>query len=183
MEYWIVWLLVIFILSFIEVVTVNLITVWFIASAIVSLVVSFFVDSFMVQFMIFGILGIVLLLTTGKYLKKIFDAEEARTNADRVIGMKGIVTEEIKKNTVGEVKVDGKRWSAISDKTIKVDEEVIIEKIDGVKLVVKKEVEEENPKKPTPKKSTGTKKSSSKKTSTTKKTVAKKATSKKEKEV
>ncbi len=176
MEFWIIWLLVIFVLSFIEVVTVNLITIWFIASAIVSLIVSFFVDSFMIQFMIFGFLGIVLLLTTGKYLKKIFDAEAARTNADRVIGMKGIVTEEIKKNTIGEVKVDGKRWSAISDKSIKVDEEVIIEKIDGVKLIVKKETQE------TPKKNVAKKSVSSKKT-TTKKTVAKKATKKKEKEV
>lgn len=179
MEYWIVWLLVIFVLSFIEVITVNLITIWFIASAIVSLVVSFFVDSFMVQFMIFGLLGIVLLLTTGKYLKKIFDAEEARTNADRVIGMKGIVTLEIKKNTIGEVKVDGKRWSAISDKTIKVDEEVIIEKIDGVKLIVRK-VLEETPKKIAAKKTTTTK---AKTKTATKKNVAKKATKKKEKEV
>lgn len=181
MEFWIIWLLVIFILSFIEVITVNLITIWFIASAIVSLIVSFFVESFMIQFMIFGILGIVLLLTTGKYLKKIFDAEEARTNADRVIGMKGIVTEEIKKNTVGEVKVDGKRWSAISDKTIKVDEEVIIEKIDGVKLVVKKEeVKEASKKNPAKKKITTTK---AKTKTAAKKTVAKKATKKKEKEV
>lgn len=185
MEFWIIWLLVIFVLSFIEVITVNLITIWFIASAIVSLIVSFFVDSFVIQFMIFGVLGIVLLLTTGKYLKKIFDTEEARTNADRVIGMKGIVTEEIKKNTIGEVKVDGKRWSAISDKTIKVDEEVVVEKIDGVKLVVKKEAQE-TPKKTTTKKSASSKKTTNTKAkakTTTKKTVAKTTTKKKGKEV
>lgn len=140
MEYWIVWLLIVFFLSFIEVITVNLITIWFIVSALVSLLLSFFVDSFTIQFIVFGILGIILLLTTGKSLKKIFDEEQTRTNADRVIGMVGIVTEEIKKNVIGEVKVDGKRWSAISTKTIKVGEEVLIEKIDGVKLVVKKEI-------------------------------------------
>lgn len=139
MEYWIIWLLIVFFLSFIEVITVNLITIWFIVSAIVALLLSFFVDSFTIQFIVFGVLGIILLLTTGKSLKKIFDEEQTRTNADRVIGMTGIVTEEIKKNVIGEVKVDGKKWSAISTKTINVGEEVTIEKIDGVKLVVKKE--------------------------------------------
>ena len=53
--------------------------------------------------------------------------------------MSGVVTEEIKKNTVGEIKVDGKRWSAISDKKIGVGSTVKVLKIDGVKLVVEKE--------------------------------------------
>ena len=51
--------------------------------------------------------------------------------------MDGIVTEGIKKNIVGEVKVDGKLWSAVADETIPVDTVVKVEKIDGVKLVVK----------------------------------------------
>ena len=142
MEYWIIWLLVIFLLSFIEVITVNLVTIWFVASAIVSLILSIFVDSFTVQFVVFGIVGIILLLTTRKTLKRIFDADKVSTNADRVIGMHGIVTEEIGKNKIGEVKVDGKRWSAISSKKINVDEEVVVEQIEGVKLKVKKYEEE-----------------------------------------
>ena len=52
--------------------------------------------------------------------------------------MEGIVTEEITKTKIGEVKVDGKRWSAISNELIKAGEEVIIERIDGVKLIVRK---------------------------------------------
>lgn len=166
MEYWIIWLLIIFILSFIEVITVNLITIWFVASSIVALILSFFVDSFTIQFLAFGILGMVFLLTTGKALKKIFDAEKVKTNADRVIGMTGIVTEEIKKNVIGEVKVDGKKWSAISESQIKVDDEVVIEKIEGVKLIVKK-VKKEVVKKPS-------KKVAKKKTTSKKKSVKEK---------
>ncbi len=144
MEYWIIWLLVVFFLSFIEVITVNLVTIWFILSAIVSLLLSFFVSSFTIQFVVFAVLGIVLLLTTGKSLKRIFDQEKVRTNADRVIGMIGIVTQKIKKNVIGEVKVDGKTWSAISDNAIDIGEEVLIEKIDGVKLIVKKNTKNSN---------------------------------------
>ena len=53
--------------------------------------------------------------------------------------MTGIVTEEIKKNSIGEIKVDGKRWSAISNMKILVGENVKVLKIDGVKLIVEKE--------------------------------------------
>ena len=53
--------------------------------------------------------------------------------------MEGIVTEKISKNNPGEVKVDGKRWSAISTEKINVNDEVLIEAIDGVKLKVRKE--------------------------------------------
>jgi membrane protein implicated in regulation of membrane protease activity len=61
------------------------------------------------------------------------------TNLDRVIGMEAIVTEEISKNKVGEVRVDGKKWSAVSDETIPKDAVVKVQKIEGVKLIVKKE--------------------------------------------
>lgn len=52
--------------------------------------------------------------------------------------MTAVVTEEIKKNEPGEVKVDGKRWTAISNKKIKVGEEVKILEIEGVKLKVER---------------------------------------------
>ena len=50
--------------------------------------------------------------------------------------MTGVVTEEITKNNIGEVKVDGKRWSAIANKKIKVDSTVKVLEIKGVKLIV-----------------------------------------------
>ena len=52
--------------------------------------------------------------------------------------MEGIITEEVSKNHIGEVKVDGKRWSAVSKEKIPVGDTVLIEAIDGVKLIVRK---------------------------------------------
>ena len=83
----------------------------------------------------------ILMLLTRPYLVKKLSRKKVSTNLDRVIGMEGIVTEEITKFKIGEVKVDGKKWSAISNEKIKVGEEVIIEDIDGVKLIVRKEEE------------------------------------------
>lgn len=136
---WIFWLVLVIVLAIIEIATVNLLTIWFVISGIVAMILSFFIDNSAVTSTVFAVLGIILLFTTRPILKRILPTQRARTNLDRVIGASGVVTKEIKKNQVGEVKVDGKIWSAISDKSIAVGESVIIDAIDGVKLVVRKE--------------------------------------------
>jgi membrane protein implicated in regulation of membrane protease activity len=138
---WILWLIIIFILIIAEVSTVSLVSIWFIISGIVSLVFAFFIDSFAIQFAVFVILGLILLLSTRSVLKKYLDTKKVNTNLDMVVGQTAIVTEVIKKNKVGEVKVLGKKWSAISKQKLEIDEEVIVEAIDGVKLIVRKKDE------------------------------------------
>lgn len=137
MDLWVMWLITIITLSFIEAATVNLVSIWFIASALISLILSFFDISFFIQFAVFVLFGIFLMITTKPILQKWIKPKEIKTNLDRVIGMTGVVTEEITKNSIGEIKVDGKKWSAISTKKIPVGENVIVESIDGVKLKVK----------------------------------------------
>ena len=138
MDMWILWLVVVILLTIIELSTVNLVSVWFIASAIVSLLISLFNDSFYLCFGVFVALGVLLMVITRPLLLKKLVPKEEKTNIDRVIGMEGIVTQDIKKNIVGEVKVDGKFWSAISEQSIKAGTTVIVEAIDSVKLIVRK---------------------------------------------
>ncbi len=135
---WILWLVVIVLLVFLEVSTINLVCVWFILSGLVSLILSFFIESFYVLFAVFVLLGLVLMVLTRPILVKKLVRKNVKTNSDRVLGMEGVVTEEINKLKIGEVKVDGKRWSAISDEKIEVGTTIIVESIDGVKLVVRK---------------------------------------------
>ncbi len=132
------WLILVIFLGMIELITVGLVSIWFVISGIVAMILSFFIDNFVVQFGVFVILGVVLMLFTRKTLEKYFP-KPIKTNLDRVVGLEGIVTEEIRKDSVGEVKVDGKRWSAIADEEIKVGSIVKILHIDGVKLKVEKE--------------------------------------------
>ena len=108
-----IWLGIVIALVLIELATVNLVTIWYIASGIVTMLLSIFIDNFFIQFLVFVILGTILLVTTREYLVKLIDSTKTKTNLDRVIGMIGICTEEIKKNNPGEVKVDGKRWTEI----------------------------------------------------------------------
>ena len=136
---WIGWLVVIILLTIIEITTAGLVSIWFIASALVSLIVSFFIESFSIQFAIFVLGGVLFLVLTRPLILKKLDITKEKTNLDRIVGMTGKVTENISKNTIGEVYVDGKRWSAYSEEELSVDDLVTILAIDGVKLKVRKE--------------------------------------------
>ena len=132
-----IWLCIIVFLIIIEISTVQLTTVWFVFSGLVSMILSIFIDSIEIQFALFVLGGVLLLITTRPYLMKKLKVKTAKTNLDRVIGMQGIVTETITHLAPGEVKVDGKRWTAIADKKIEQDKIVEVLKIEGVKLRVK----------------------------------------------
>ena len=134
----IVWLIIVLLLVFIEVMTVNLTTIWYIISGLVALITSIFIDSLIIQFSIFVLLGTLLLITTRKTLLKIFKSKDEQTNFDRIINMNGIVTEKIEKNKNGEVKVDGKSWTAYSNEKLEEGTIVKILEINGVKLKVEK---------------------------------------------
>ena len=135
---WIVWLVVVILLVVIEAMTINLVTIWFIISGIITMFLSFFLNDLISQFAVFVLLGILLMLLTKPFLEELKKNKEEKLNLERIIGMQGVVIKEIKKNVVGEVKVDGKTWSAIADKRITVDSDVVVLEIRGVKLVVSK---------------------------------------------
>ena len=136
------WLVMIIILTIIEAVTVNLVTIWFIASSLVSLVLSIFIDNAFIQFLVFVVLGVILLFLTRKTLLELLHVQDEKTNADMVIGKDAVVTEEIRRNKPGEVRVLGKKWTAISTDNISKDEVVEVLEIEGVKLKVRKKEEE-----------------------------------------
>ena len=138
--FWI-WLGIVISLALIEILTVNLTTIWFVASGLISLVISLFIDYYLFQFSVFVIGGFLLMIFTRSYLLDKLNMKNVRTNLDRVIGMTGIVTEAIAKYKSGEVKVDGKRWTAVSNKKIDIDKTVKIKAIEGVKVIVE-EVDE-----------------------------------------
>lgn len=133
------WLIIILLLIIVEAMTINLTTIWFVISGLFALLLSFFIDIFIVQFFVFVVLGLILLITTRPIFTKTLKQHKELTNLDRIVGMTGIVTESIKKNETGEVKVDGKKWTAYADKSIKKGSIVKILKINGVKIKVEEE--------------------------------------------
>lgn len=131
------WLAIVILLIIAEAMTVDIVTIWFVISGIITIILSLFVNNFIVQLATFTIIGLILLITTRPTLKKYLNNKNEKTNFDRIIGMQGTVTEPILKNEIGEVKVDGKKWSAIADKKIEKGKTVEILEIIGVKVKVK----------------------------------------------
>ena len=132
------WLIIILILGIIEISTTNLVCIWFVLSGLLSLGVSFLTDNVFLQFFVFVVFGIIFMLLTKPFINKIKTKENARTNFDRIIGMKGLVKETIPKDGVGVVKVDGKLWTSYANEKIEEGTYVKVLKINSVKLEVEK---------------------------------------------
>lgn len=131
------WFAIVVILGLLEVLTTNLVSIWFVISGIITMIISLFTDNICIQIIVFVVVGIILMPISRKLYKKIKVVNE-RTNIDRIVGMKGIVTMDITKDNIGEVKVDGKRWSAYSDTDIFKGEIVKVLSINSVKIKVEK---------------------------------------------
>lgn len=137
----IIWAAAIIAFGVLEAVTAQLVSIWFVIGAIGAFIAALFDASVTVQVIIFIAVTIIALIVTRPLVKKFVHPKKQATNADRVINQKGIVVEEINNlKATGQVKVDGKVWSARSadNSIIDVNEEIIIKEISGVKLIVEK---------------------------------------------
>ena len=137
--YTLTWLITFIVLLFIELITINLVTIWFVIGSLAAMGVSYFTDSFLLQLLVFVVVSTVSLIITRPLIKKFKTYTVEATNSDRVLGKIGEVTKKIEENKYGEVKVYGNTWTAYSDQPIDVGEKVRVLKIDGVKLIVEKE--------------------------------------------
>lgn len=136
-----VWLIFFIILVIIELITVNLVTIWFALGALITSLVSLYTTDTVILLAFFVITSLLLLILTKPVVKKLKVKKVVATNLDQVIGKTGIVSVPIEKDKIGEVKVLGKTWSAYSDKEISKDKKVKILSISGVKLKVEEKGE------------------------------------------
>lgn len=135
------WLIFFIILVIVELITVNLVTIWFAFGALVTSLVSLYTTDTVILLAVFTLVSLLLSLITKSVVKKLKVKKVVATNLDQVIGKTGVVTEPIAKDKIGEVKVLGKRWSAYSDREISKDKKVKILSISGVKLKVEEKEE------------------------------------------
>ena len=134
----VIWLALAVIFLIIEAITVGLATIWFAAGAFAAFVLSLLNVPVLAQVVIFLAVSCCLLVFTRKiFVEKLRTGSES-TNVDALIGEIGIVTEEIRPLTVGQVKINGQVWSALGkdDETIEKDRLVKVIAIEGVKLIV-----------------------------------------------
>jgi membrane protein implicated in regulation of membrane protease activity len=134
-----IWFAVIILAGIIEASTMDLSSIWFSAGAFVSLILSIFLPEYYVlQIVVFLIVSVLLLLGLRPVFKNYIRKNEIKTNADKLIGKVATCTKAIPEGERGEVKIDGKIWTAIANESIDINAKVEVLAIDGVKLVVKK---------------------------------------------
>ena len=77
-----IWLGLIIVLTLLEITSKNYITIWFVFSATISFVLSLFIDSYIIQFLVFILLGSILLLAIrDKFIK--FVKDKKRGNREK----------------------------------------------------------------------------------------------------
>ena len=135
-----IWLAVIIIAALLEVFSVQLVAIWFCLGAIVSMIAAHLGLEPVWQIVLFLAVSIVLILSTRRVVKKILTPKLKRTNADRLIGMECVITEDID-NVLGKgaAKVMGQDWTAraVSDEIrLSSGDKAVIREISGVKLIV-----------------------------------------------
>ena len=88
--------------------------------------------------LLFVIVTAVFVGLTRPFVKKMSDNQTIYTNADRLIGLTGVVTKEIKPGEKGEVKIEYQTWQAISreNQTFNCGTQVVVSEIIGNKLLV-----------------------------------------------
>ena len=138
---WQIWLITAILFFILEMMGPGFLLFWFGVGALIAMIVSIFVDSIVIQIGLFTISSTALLFCTRKFVKKITQNDNTVTNANSIIGQRGIVTKEINSlNGTGQVKVNGEYWSAkcSEEGVIEKNTEVTILKISGVKAIVEK---------------------------------------------
>ncbi len=142
-----IWTALFIVLIIIEAMTAQLTTIWFAVGALASAIAAFFNGPVWLQWTLFLVVSVVLILSTRKLARGLLKAKPNATNADRAIGQNGIVTEEIDNlSAKGAVSLNGMFWTARSEDNtvIPAGETVTAVRIDGVKLIVTRQETKED---------------------------------------
>ena len=135
------WLIVLAVSVVLELVTQQLISIWFVVGSAAAIILSFWDTSLVSQFVLFLVLSLVALILTRPFVKKFLQKDKTKTNADMVIGKSATVVESIPCGESGRVSCNGLDWKAEFEdqsQSASVGERLIVKKIEGVTLIVSK---------------------------------------------
>lgn len=134
-----IWGIAILVFLIVEGATFGITSIWFSLGSLAALISSIFGAPIWLQIMWFIVVSGVTVWIARPFVKKHVNAKHQPTNADRVIGKLGVVTEEINNLAgTGAVHISGKVWTAraVEDGIIREGITVQAVSIEGVKLMV-----------------------------------------------
>lgn len=141
----VVWLVLLVLLLGLEAVTLGLTTIWFAGGALTGFILSLLGVDLLWQLIMFCVVSVLLLIFTRPIAVRWLNKDRIKTNAESLIGETAVVMEQIDNLTgSGQVQVRGQFWTARTEAAegtcvIETGKTVKIQKISGVKLIVKEE--------------------------------------------
>ena len=137
-----VWVVLMILFLVVEGIAPGLVSIWFAVGALAALIASALGAQIWLQALWFVIVSLAALALTRPLAKKYVNSRTQATNADMLIGQECIVKESINALCgTGAVFVAGKVWTARCaepEQTIEEGAVAVVEKIEGVKLIVRK---------------------------------------------
>ena len=136
---WILWVGLMVVFGILELSTVNLVSIWFVAGSLVAMAAALLGASIWVQIVLCLITAGVLLAFLQPFVRKFVTPKKTATNADMVLGREAYLTEAVDNiRGTGSLKLDGKEWTVRSmDQTVLPAGTLVkIVKLEGVKLYV-----------------------------------------------
>jgi len=141
MELGYIWLIASAIMFLMEIFTISFLLFFPAVGAFLAFLCAVFGANVTVQAVVFIISSILLIIFIRPFVTKFFKSNNVAMNSKSVVGKNAVVIKAIDNiHGKGQVKVAGEVWSAVSstDENIEEGATVIVLKIEGVKLIVKK---------------------------------------------
>lgn len=136
-----VWLAVIAVTLLIEIVTLDLVSIWFSFGAVIPFILSAIGGIYIeIQISVFIVVPALLIIFVRKYAQRwLFKNMNTKTNVDSLVGKKFRLLESTDFEKNGSLKVNDVVWTAVSENGEIINQGAVVEviKVDGNKLIVK----------------------------------------------
>ena len=135
----VVWLLLAAVFLVVELVTVGMVSIWFLVGALAGALCAALKAALWIQVLVFILVSVLSFLLLYPRLKHLIIRRRQATNADMVIGQTCVVTRRIDNVAgTGAVSVGGKVWSARTRDGGTAEKGALVQavEIQGVKLIV-----------------------------------------------
>ena len=133
---------VLFILTLVvEIVTVELVSVWFAVGSLIAFILALCKVGTTVQIIVFLAVSIVLLASLRWVCMKALKNSKEKTNLDSLVGKIFKLTKSIEEENPGEIKVNGVIWRVVekNGELAELGKKVKIVEVQGNKFLVEKE--------------------------------------------
>jgi len=136
-----VWAVLFILTLVIEIVTVELVSIWFSVGSLIAFILALCGVGITVQIIVFLAVSIVLLASLRWVCMKFLKNSKEKTNLDSLVGQVFKLSKAIAEEDPGEIKVNGVVWRVVekNNDLAEVGEKVRILEVQGNKFLVEKE--------------------------------------------